>query len=57
MKYCCPIAKGDEVALELARDEMYGYLDWLIDEGYAADGVNVSLSIKKVGTRFEIEIK
>ena len=57
MKYYCPIEKGDAVALELARDEMFGYLDWVIDEGYAADGVKVSLSIKKVGTRYEIEIK
>lgn len=57
MKYYCPVEKGDTVALELARDEMWSYLDWVIDNGYAADGVNASLSVKKVGTRYEIEIK
>lgn len=56
MTFSCPVNKPDK-ALELARDETFKFLDYLVDEGYNPDGITVSTTIKRVGNSFVIEIK
>lgn len=56
MTFYCPISKPDK-ALELARDETFKFLDYIVDEGYDPDGVAISTTIKRVGNSFIIEIK
>lgn len=54
MEFYCPTEDG---AYEIARSQMYEYLDWLESEGYLADGIHITLDIKKKDNRYIITIK